>query len=260
MSLEVIISCMHQKDNSIINNSNLNDVVTLVINQCDTENDNTININELHRILNTRTRGLSVSRNLGIMNAKEDICVISDDDETFVSNLKEVILSAYEQYQDADIIAFMLKNHPCSLGNDAKKLNKLTLLKIASCQITFRRQSVIDKKIFFDTKIGSGTGNGAGEENKFLLECYKAGLKIYYYPTYIATLNNSSSQWFHGYDENYFFNDGKTNRYVMGFVLGLCYSIYFLITKRKIYDKHIPFWQATKSMLSGFMYNDLRSK
>lgn len=253
MNLEVIISCMYQKDNSIINSSNLKDISTLVINQCDIEDDNIININKIHRILNTRTRGLSISRNLGIVNSKENICVISDDDETFIPNLKEIVLGAYEECKDADIIAFMLKNHQCSLGNSVKKLNKLTLLKIASCQITFKRQSVLSKKIFFDEKIGSGTGNGAGEENKFLLDCYKSGLKIYYYPAYIATLNDSASKWFHGYDEKYFFNDGKTNRYVMGFALGLCYSIYFLISKRKLYNKHITFWKASKSMLIGFI-------
>ena len=51
------------------------------------------------------------------------------------------------------------------------------MLRVCSCQITFKRASIIDNKLIFDVKLGAGTGNGAGEENKFLLDCYDKGLK-----------------------------------------------------------------------------------
>ena len=74
MNLQVLLSCMHKKEFSIIEKSNLTMVNTLIINQCD-EN-RIIDLDNKHRVINTSTRGLSVSRNLAIQNASEDLCLM----------------------------------------------------------------------------------------------------------------------------------------------------------------------------------------
>jgi len=87
--------------------------------------------------------------------------------------------------------------------------------------------------------MGSGTGNGAGEENKFLMDCKRVGLKMMYQPSRIGKLLSTDSQWFQGFNSNYFENLGWASRRVMGNVRSLLYVGYFIIAHYKIYKKEI---------------------
>ena len=49
---------------------------------------------------------------------------------------------------------------------------------------------------------------GAGEDCLFLLDALRSGLKVYTYPAYIAETDLSSSSWFKGYTEKFFFDKG----------------------------------------------------
>ena len=258
MSVEVLLSCMHQEDFSIINRSNLLNTSTLVINQCNI--DKTLSIisdSGLHRMIFTNSRGLSVSRNYAIEHSKADICVLSDDDEIFISNLENIIEKAYYDNPEADVIIFNLSNRHQKLGNKKKRLKKLDLLRVASWQITFRRKSVLGK-VTFDTKLGAGTENGGGEENKFLFDCKKAGLNIIYIPIDIAMgIENLGSTWFFGYDESYFYKLGVVLRYLLGFFWGGIYCLYTVITKYNLYKKEVCYKKAFISILRGFLYGKL---
>lgn len=258
MDFEVLLSCMNEKDLSIIHKSNLDKVRTIVINQCCTDTEYLIE-KDIHRMYNTSTRGLSVSRNLGIAHCNADVCLISDDDEVFCLNLDEVVLSSYKELPKADIIIFVMENYPTKLGNKAKRLKKFDLLKVSSWQISFRVSSV-KGKIWFDTKLGAGTPNGAGEENKFLFDCYKEGLKIYYVPVKIATVAQEQSTWFKGYDEKFFFNRGKTTRYILGKIASCLYALHFLIFKYKRYYKEISLLKASRALFKGIRAKDIDEK
>lgn len=256
MTFEVLLSCMHKNDFNIITDSNLNEVKTLIINQCDVKEDYLEELDEKHRVIWTKTRGLSVSRNLAVKNASSDICLISDDDEVFCDELEKKVISAYESIPDADVIIFKMIDMPEKFKGCKKRLKKLDLLKVASWQISFRLDSIKDK-LSFDTLLGAGTGNGGGEENKFLLDCYKNGLKIYYYPTEIATVAQDCSTWFFGYDDEYFYKRGCSTRYTYGFWFSLIYAFYFAIVKYEIYKKECSFFRALVCMLKGIKENDI---
>ncbi|MBO4433188.1 MAG: glycosyltransferase family 2 protein, partial [Clostridia bacterium] len=189
MKVEVIMSCMNQTDGSIISDSNLNDENVLVVNQVRDAEEKLLEFNSKHRMINTPTRGLSVSRNIAVDNTKGDICVLADDDEVFENNLSEIVTDAYSKLPDADIIAFSVKNLNCKLKSTMHRLKGFEIYRVASVQISFKTRSV-KGKVRFDEKIGSGTNYGSGEDNKFMKDCYKQKLKIYYYPVNIATLNN----------------------------------------------------------------------
>lgn len=251
MKVEVLLSCMHAKDFSIIKESNLCNVNTLVVNQCVTEKEECVT-EGIHRMIKTPTRGLSVSRNLAVDNSKADIGLISDDDEVFTTGVDEKIRQAYLKLPDADVIIFKISNRTTKLGNVTKRLRKYDLLRVSSWQISFKLSS-IKGKVFFDTNLGAGTGNGAGEENKFLLDCYKNDLKIYYVPVEIATLVEKDSTWFFGYTEEFFFNRGKTTRYMLGLFTASLYGVYFLIGKHHMYKNELSIWKAGKCMLKGLM-------
>ena len=255
--VEVLLSCMHQTDDTIINKSNLSRERVLIVNQCEVACDELKQGDILHRMINTKTRGLSISRNIALENAVGEICVISDDDEVFFDDLSCIIQKVYDENKEADIIVFNLENRHQKLGLKKKWLKKYELLRVASWQITFRRASVVGK-VKFDTKLGAGTGNGGGEENKFLFDCYKCGLRILYVPISIAVgIEDASSTWFFGYDEQYFRKLGCVIRYLLGKPIGFVYCVYTVITKYGLYKKEMSMWKAFRYIFRGFFREKL---
>ena len=186
-----------------------------------------------------------------------DICLIADNDEIFDNDVEEKILKAYQELPQADIIVFNLHNKQTKLKNKIYKLKRLECLRVCSWQITFIRKAIVDNKLNFDIKLGAGTGNGAGEENKFLLDAYDKGLKIYHYPINIARMVENESTWFNGYDEEYFYKHGMTIRYILGFWMGCVYAIYFLVFKYGLYKNDITFYNAFKQKFKGIFENKL---
>ena len=245
MKFQVLMSAMNQTDFSNVEKSNLKCPV-LIVNQCDEEG-----VTDYQKItmVSTKERGLSKSRNMAIANAKSELCLLSDDDEIFVDDLENIVVKAYEEIPDADVIIFgtEYKSHICNKPN---KLKRLQLLKVSSVQISFKLNS-IKNKFNFDNKLGAGTGNGAGEETKFLWDCYGKGLKIYYYPVKILKLREKQSTWFTGYDEAYFYNRGKVTRYIMGRFYATLYAYYYAFSHRKLYNKQISIFKALKYMIKG---------
>lgn len=261
MKLIVLISCMHQKDASIIERTNVQtDVV--VVNQCDhdsVEEFDFVNKNgaTCHaKFICTTERGLSKSRNMAIQNAWGDICQICDDDEVLSDNYEQAIINAYKENPNAGLIAFALIRKDCKKKYpvEKKSLGFKQILKTSSLQITFSRHLLGRFGIWFDEKMGSGTGNGGGEENKFMFDWRKKRAIMLYYPDIIATVNPGESQWFHGYDAQYFENLGWSDRRIFGPVLGCIYMIYWPIFRRNHYKNKcsLSILEALKYSLKGF--------
>lgn len=268
MNLEVLISCMNQHDMKIAEMTGIQ-TDTLIINQCpQTETLNEIRSdqktagvkNQAHvniRMLDTSTRGLAKSRNLAIQHAVGDVCLLCDDDEQLDSSYEETILKAYEVLSDADIICFRISNQPSRLKQETQRLTKWTAMRIASWQITFRREAILKSGIRFDEDMGAGTGNGGGEEVKFLRDCIKAGLKAYYVPKSIGTVAQTESTWFRGFDQDFFYKRGITNRYMLGLPVSILYAAYYTLLKRDLYKEYVTPWQSFKYTLDGIMANDI---
>jgi glycosyltransferase involved in cell wall biosynthesis len=254
----ILLSCMYEKDKGIIQRSNIkSDCV--IINQCNEESIEKINLINNRKCLwiNSKERGLSKSRNLAIKHCASDICLIADNDEIFADGIENKIIGAYAELPDADVIIFNLNNKQTKLKNKIYKLKRLEMLRVCSLQISFKRKSVVERKIKFDEKLGAGTGNGAGEENKFLLDAYDKCLKIYHYPVNIATMVENESTWFTGYDEEYFYKRGMSTRYILGFTRASLYGLYFIITKYNLYKNEIRIIDALKNLKKGILENKL---
>lgn len=260
MSLTVLISCMYEKDTNIIQRTNVqSDVV--VVNQCDhnkIEEFDFVNKNgtTCHaKFICTTERGLSRSRNMAIRNSWGDICLICDNDEVLVDNYQDIIFNAYKENPSAGLIAFSMKvkDRLVQFKKDKGTLGFTKILKTSSVQITFSRNQIIKHGILFDEKMGSGTGNGGGEENKFMFTIKKHGLKLLYYSAIITTVVSTDSCWFKGYDEKFFENQGWVNRRLLGSFLGFIYLIYWPVFRRKVYaNDGISVFQAIKSSLKGY--------
>ena len=222
---------MHQSDLSLADKTGIQSDV-LIINQCDAEK-----IVEEKRefgtvkCVYTKERGLSKSRNMAIDFATGDYCLLCDDDETLDLDYAEKIVAEFEKRPKADIIAFQVRRKDKAYPNKAFKVGYLRSLKIASWQIVLRRESICRAGVKFDTNFGSGTPVGSGEENIFMYDCLKKGLKIYYAPVCIGSVAQKESRWFKGFTKEYFLNRGTIIHRLMGGYLGSIYCIYFALSK-----------------------------
>lgn len=135
--------------------------------------------------------GLTKSRNNAIRLATADICVIADDDVRYTNEYFDNILSVYNQESDVDIACFKIftgENEP-----EYKEYPLTTVIVTdihdyspSSIEITFKLNSIKNKKIVFDERFGLGTWLIGGEEELFTLDAIKAGLKIKFFPSYIV--------------------------------------------------------------------------
>lgn len=212
--------------------------------------------NKMRLVISLKDKGLSKSRNLAILRSTADICTIADDDMFYCDNYETIITSAYKKYPDADIIAFYAEDENGRQKNEFLKEGRLGLIKsmkIASWQITFNRKRIVDSGVHLDEQFGAGTKKFMGEENIFLFDCYRKGLKVYYIPIKIATMNkNAQSTWFKGYDKEYLTVKGMVF-YRMSKILSIPFVMQFAIRKRKLYISEMSTWCAIRYMMSGLI-------
>ena len=78
-----------------------------------------------------------------------------------------------------------------------------------------------------------------------------------YFPLPIAeVIEDSSSTWFNGYDERYFYNRGRTTRYIYGFMFALVYAVFFVTVHKKDFKGMSPI-KALKYIVKGILKNDI---
>lgn len=260
MRLEILLSCMHQNDDSLILRSGLTgDVV--VINQCHREDYREFpTTTGVAHMYSTCQRGLTRSRNMAIEKATADICMLCDDDEHFVSDYEERILRVYRSLPQADVIIFKMVNRPPSFLDCIMRLRFPQTMKVSSWQISFRRESLIKAGVQFDELLGAGTGNGAEEELKFLLDCERAGLAIYYVPVAVASVAQEASTWFSGFTEEFFENRGATTRYILGKEMASLYAIYYILRKKPLYSGQITPAAALRATFRGIRENKIEKQ
>ena len=211
MKLEVLLSCMNQKNFNITKNININSDI-LIVNQC---NENKylekISDNNNYRMIKTTKRGISQSRNELLNNMNGDIGIFCDDDVTYYNNYKEVILKAFEELKDADIIIFdtEIKNTKEAPRKKVTKIRRSPKHKnYGSVRIAFKKESFYKNNLSFNLNFGTGSKYSSGEESLLLREANKKKMKIYEYPAVIAEVDYSNSSWFTGYNEKYFYDKG----------------------------------------------------
>ena len=255
MKIDVLISTMNQNDEKkLMKNINVKENY-IVINQItDEENAKLIQKSEKNsKIFSYKGKGLSKSRNQAIEMSDADICVISDDDMYYTSDYAEIITKAYNKYKNADIIAFVVANEDKEKEKKVQKEGKVGFIKsmkISSVQITFKRNSIVKNNIKFMEDFGAGAKYYFGEENIFLTECLRRGLKIYYVPEKIATLRKSESTWFKGHTrKNY--NISGAVYYNMSKIFYPILIIQFVLRKKWLYGKYLKPIQVFKYMFEG---------
>ncbi len=250
MTLDVLLSAMHLRDYSYIDTLNITGNC-VIINQCEIENRQVIIDNGRNIVyIETPERGLSKSRNMAIEHSKADVCIFCDNDVEYQEEYEQLILEEYEKHPEYDMILFHVESeiNPIPCYPTQRKIGYLTSGKIISYEISFKRDSI--KNIRLNERIGAGTKYRMGEENAFLYECLRQGLKIYYVPKQIAKLRYEPSTWKSGFNKDFFVSRGAsfhamTSRYSLFLIAQ------YAVRKYKLYRKDVSFCQAFRYMLDG---------
>lgn len=212
MNIELLVSTMYQKN--IIELCEKMNIQTnaIVINQCDKFNYEKFDIKDSTIIsYSFNEKGIGLSRNNALMRATADICMFSDDDMIYKDNYEQIVLESFSELEDADVIIFNLeeKNQTRYIINKIERVGWHNYLRYGTARIAIRRESIIKNTIFFNQLFGGGTKYCHGEDNLFLTECLKNGLKIYTMPKTIAALTDERpSSWYNGYNKKYFLDQG----------------------------------------------------
>ncbi|WP_314242397.1 glycosyltransferase [Empedobacter tilapiae] len=140
-------------------------------------------------IIDTPTKGLSESRNIGIKNCKTRYALIADDDLEYIESGLEEIVEIVKK-NELDFATFKIqtlegepeyKNYPLQEYNFGEPKQWFS-----SVEILLNINSLKDNGISFDERFGLGTKLKKGEEEILINDCRKAGLQGKYFPIYIV--------------------------------------------------------------------------
>jgi len=181
-NLEILISTTKKSNLDFIkkifsNNKDIN-IPVLIVNQSDQLIKSSIeNIN----IINSSDIGISKSRNLAIEKSSKKFCLLADDDIIYNKGFYDLILNEFEQNIDADIITFQMENDYGEPFKNYKKIkyhNTRSISDVNSVVIAFKRSSILNNNIQFDSLFGLGSIFETGEEYIFLRDCLGKKLNI----------------------------------------------------------------------------------
>lgn len=251
MKLEVLMSCMNQNNFDLTKNMNLTTDI-LIVNQTNKNRYDERNLNgNKQRMISNTQRGLSKSRNELLLNMNGDIGIICDDDVMYEKDYEEIILKAFKELKDADIIVFNIDriNSKITHRKLMTKIKKAPKYKnYSSVQIAFKKKSFYKNNLFFNINFGTGSKYSSGEESLVLREANRKKLKIYEYPMTIAIVDDNTSSWFTGYNKKFFYDKGAwlKEAYPKTYFIFMWYFVF------RLYNKcQLSLGQILKSIIHG---------
>lgn len=255
MKLQHIISTMNREDFLFLENLALQ-TDALVVNQNCPDGIQELTLSQgVHvRVLSTPEKGLSRSRNRLLENAEGDICIMGDDDVEYLEGYLDSIRNAYTTYPDADIIVFRFtheKGKETRLRySNALRMGMCHISHAASVEITFKRKSVMSAGLRFNPNIGLGTRFPSGEENAFLADALRAGLKIYHIPVTICVAEENSKIG-QGRPASVYLTDMGASHHCIYKMWSPLFSLAFVLLKKRILFPEVPVLKAYSWMLKG---------
>lgn len=212
LNVQVLVAAMHQSDESLIQKMHLQ-TDAIVANQCDRCSNETFSANgRKYRYLNRPDRGVGLNRNEALLHADGDVLTFADEDMVFEEGYEAVIQKAFTELPQADAIIFNIETLGQDMGRrinaKSKRVRFYNALNYGAARLSVRRTSVKRENILFHTCFGGGTLFSAGEDSLFITDMLRHGLKIYTYPVCIASVDQTTSTWFAGYNEKYFYDKG----------------------------------------------------
>lgn len=215
MKVQVLVAAMGQKDHSLLDRMNIQSDV-IVGNQCDYDSVARFEWKGHRAIyLSFAERGVGLNRNNALMRADGDVCLFADDDMRYCDDYPDIVSDAFKNCPKADVIVFNLYESEVKryVNQKVRRVHVWNFLRYGTARFAVKTDQIRKHGIFFNQCFGGGTEHCHGEDNIFLAECLKKGLKVYAVPAYIAELTEErASSWNNGYGDKYLRDQGVLYR------------------------------------------------
>ncbi|MGI6344099.1 MAG: glycosyltransferase family 2 protein [Bacillota bacterium] len=211
---------MQQTDHSLLKKMNIQSDA-IVVNQCDRYAFEEIEYQgHTVRYFHCRERGVGLSRNTALLRATADIVLFADDDVTYVDGYADIVASAFRQNNAADMIIFNVignnPDRPIPLIGQPSRVRWYNCLRYGTVRIAVRTESVRQANVHFSLLFGGGARHSAGEDNLFVFDCLRKGLRVYTDPAVIGYVDQRRSSWFEGYTDKYLMDTGVLYYHLFG--------------------------------------------
>ena len=255
-SVQVLVACMYQKNDSLYKEMNLQ-TDAILANQCDeysykkyVEKDGSI-----VELISTTDRGVGKNRNKALMNASGKYILCSDQDMIYVNGYQKIIEDAFEKCPKADIIIFKLEylNRFTPGRKEDRKFKRVHIwncMRYGTARVVMRKSAIDKACLSFSILYGGGAKYSSGEDSLFIREAFRKRLKVYTSPIVIAKVKQETSSWFHGYTDKFFIDKGILIANAFPYTKFLL--IYYFSFRMKNLTDEYNFFKILKLMRQGF--------
>lgn len=212
MKIQVLVAALNKNVNKLVEKMKIS-TDAIIGNQGADNSVEEIDFNgKQMKVFNFAEKGVGLNRNNVLMRATGDILLFADDDEIFEEDYEQTIKEAYSSLPNADAIIFNIKTE--GFGTNRRSNSKVKRVRFfnsfnyGAVRISVRNDSIKRENITFHRQFGGGTEYSCGEDTLFISEMLNNKLKLYVYPAVIATVDQTSSTWFEGFNEKYFYDKG----------------------------------------------------
>jgi glycosyltransferase involved in cell wall biosynthesis len=254
--VQVLVACMHQNDDSLYNEMNLQ-TDAILANQGNQYSYNAFTQPDgnLVELVSTADRGVGKNRNKALMFATGKYLLCSDQDMIYVDGYEKIVTDAFEKCPNADIIAFNLE-YLNRFTPARKEKNKFSRVHIWNCmrygtaRVAIRKNALDKACLSFSTLYGGGAKYGSGEDSLFIRDAFRKRLKMYYCPVVIAKVKQEESSWFRGYTDKFFKDKGALIANAFPVTKNLL--VYYFAYGMRNVSKEYRFSKICKLMKQGF--------
>jgi glycosyltransferase involved in cell wall biosynthesis len=147
-------------------------------------------IREDIKVSHIKGKGVTKSRNNAIKLSDADIGLFSDDDVTYEPEWLENVRTKFEKNPGLDVALFKIKTfegEPEYRDYPGEIIEYKKAPSVGTIQMAVRLKKVKENNIYFDERFGAGNPYLIGsDEQIFVHDCLKKGLKVTYFPEYIV--------------------------------------------------------------------------
>ena len=207
------------------------------------------------KICTLRGKGLSLNRNNAIACATGDICLIGDDDITYLPNHVPHIIEIFESHPTIDIATFKYesRNNPKQYPSYSFDLRQSAKgYYVTSFEIAFRRKSV-QGVVQFNPLFGLNAPVLIdGEEGVFINDALNKGLSGFFFPYVIARHDHATTAERHASDPKHLMGNGA---YIyLAYKDGTAPLRYVLFAWRSCKKNPLKFFPMLRHVLQGVKY------
>lgn len=253
MKLQVLVASLNQDVSALAERMRLAGEA-IIVNQCDRYGYEELDLQGRKvQCFHMAERGVGLSRNTALMRARAQLVLFSDEDIVYEDGYEEKVVQAFAEHPDADIITFQFEvdeRRRTYENRKEKRIRWYNYGRYPAYAIGARRESLLRSGITYSLLFGGGARYGNGEDNLFLHDALKKGLKIIAVPVCLGREEYRESTWFKGYTRKFFFDRGVLYAYLYG-PMAKVFGLRFLLVKGKVMCTEVSVKQAYRWLLEG---------